>query len=155
MLSQLKDLIPGAGLWPRFVKNESEQFEARFSQVHVLRSNSVVLSDMVGSLLPIVVSHGEGRVDADEDRLARLREAGLTAMAFTDQSRAPTTRYPMNPNGSPGGLTAVTSDDGRALAMMPHPERAFRSIQWSWRPDGLGEFSPWFALFLSAAKQFN
>ena len=155
MLSQLKDLIPGAGLWPRFVANESEQFEARFSQVHVLRSNSVLLSDMVGSLLPIVVSHGEGRVDADEDRLARLREAGLTAMAFTDQSRAPTTRYPMNPNGSPGGLTAVTSDDGRALAMMPHPERAFRSIQWSWRPDGLGEFSPWFALFLSAAKQFN
>ena len=155
MLSQLKDLIPGAGLWPRFVKNESEQFEARFSQVHVLRSNSLVLSDMVGSLLPIVVSHGEGRVDADEDRLARLREAGLTAMAFTDQSRAPTTRYPMNPNGSPGGLTAVTNEDGRALAMMPHPERAFRSIQWSWKPDGLGEFSPWFALFLSAAKQFN
>ena len=155
MLSQLKDLIPGAGLWPRFVKNESEQFEARFSQVHVLRSNSVVLGDMVGSLLPIVVSHGEGRVDADEDGLARLREAGLTAMAFTDQQRTPTTRYPMNPNGSPGGLTAVTSDDGRALAMMPHPERAFRSIQWSWRPDSLGEYSPWFSLFLSAAKQFD
>jgi len=155
MLSQLRTLIPGAESWPTFLRNTSEQFEARFSQVKVLDSNSLVLQELAGSLLPIVVSHGEGRVAPSLADVAALADQKLAALAYVDEQGDPTMTYPTNPNGSPGGLTAVTSTDGRALAMMPHPERAFRSVQWSWRPPELNDYSPWFSLFLSAAKLFD
>ena len=155
MLSQLRTLIPGAESWPTFLRNTSEQFEARFSQVKVLDSNSLVLQELAGSLLPIVVSHGEGRVAPSLADVAALADQKLAALAYVDEQGDPTMTYPTNPNGSPGGLTAVTSTDGRALAMMPHPERAFRSVQWSWRPPELSDYSPWFSLFLSAAKLFD
>jgi phosphoribosylformylglycinamidine synthase len=155
MLSQLRALIPGAESWPSFLRNTSEQFEARFSQVKVLESNSLVLQELAGSLLPIVVSHGEGRLVPNLADVTTLADQKLAALVYADEHGVPSMTYPINPNGSPGGLTAVTSTDGRALAMMPHPERAFRSVQWSWKPPGLSDYSPWFSLFLSAAKLFD
>ncbi len=153
MLSQLKDLIPGAAHWPRFVRNESEQFEARLVSVEVLPSPSIWLRGMHGARLPVPVAHGEGRVrfDRPEDALA-VETAQLAALRFVDPRGAPTTRYPWNPNGSADGLAALTSADGRATIMMPHPERAFRALQLSYRPEGLfaGEAGPWMRMFRNA-----
>ena len=147
MMAQLKSIIPGAAAWPRFLRNRSEQFEARFSMVEVLDSPSVLLTGMAGSRAPIVVSHGEGRAVFDTEVDAQV---ALASLRFVDDQGAPATRYPSNPNGSPGGLTAFTSADGRSTIMMPHPERVFRTVQMSWRPDGLGEDSPWMRLFRNA-----
>ena len=147
MMAQLKDIIPGAFAWPRFHRNRSEQFEARLSMVEIMASPSVLLSGMGGSRAPIVVSHGEGRAVFESD--AHAREA-RGAMRFIDGAGHAATRYPENPNGSPDGLTAFTTADGRATIMMPHPERVFRSVQMSWRPPGLGEDSPWMRLFRNA-----
>jgi phosphoribosylformylglycinamidine synthase len=135
MLSALKEIIPGAQLWPRFVRNRSEQFEARLSLVAIERSPSVLLAGMEGSRLPIAVAHGEGRAElaGDDDRGA-LERAGLVAARFVDNHGRPTDAYPANPNGSPGGITALTTVDGRVTALMPHPERVFREVQLSWRP---------------------
>jgi phosphoribosylformylglycinamidine synthase len=151
MVSNLKEIIPGAELWPRFVRNRSEQFEARLCLVRIEPGPSVLLAGMAGSLLPIAVAHGEGRAEFPSDQaLAALAGAGQVAARFVDHHGRPTQHYPENPNGSPAGITAVTSADGRATIIMPHPERVFRSVQLSWRPDGIGEDFPWLRLFRNA-----
>ena len=150
MLATLKDLIPGADRWPKFIRNESEQFEARLSMVRVERSPSIFLSGMRGALLPIAVSHGEGRANITNAALGALDEKDQIAMRFVDHFGNRTVNYPFNPNGSPDGLTGITSLDGRVLAMMPHPERVFRTTQMSWHPDDWREDSPWMRLFRNA-----
>ena len=150
MLATLKPIIPGAGSWPKFVRNESEQFEARLAQVRIEESPSIFFSGMRGSILPIVVSHGEGRVDISRSKLNSLELHDQVAVRFIDSFGERTTAYPANPNGSVNGITGVCSQDGRVLAMMPHPERAFRSVQLSWHPDDWGEDSPWMRMFRNA-----
>ena len=149
MFAELADIIPGAAAWPRFTTNQSHRFEARLSMVEVLDSPSLFLAGMAGSRLPIVVSHGEGYAN-----FARRGDAGqvVAAMCFVDNHGAATEAYPANPNGSPGGLTAVTTADGRFTAMMPHPERAFRNVQLSWTPGDVSDFSPWMRLWRNARK---
>jgi len=151
MLSHLRDLIPGAEDWPRFVRNRSEQFEARLSLVRIEQSPSILLRGMNGARLPISVAHGEGRaLFADEKARVRTEANGLVAARFVDTHGQPATRYPANPNGSPDGLTALTTPDGRITIMMPHPERAFRAVQYSWHPPEWGEDGPWIRLFRNA-----
>jgi phosphoribosylformylglycinamidine synthase len=151
MVSNLKEIIPGAESWPRFVRNRSEQFEARLALLRIEESPSVLLAGMAGSLLPIAVAHGEGRAEfASADQQAALAGAGLVAARFVDHRGQATLHYPENPNGSPQGITAITTPDGRATIIMPHPERVFRSVQLSWRPDNLGDDSPWLRLFHNA-----
>ena len=153
MMSTLRDLIPGAALWPRFVTNKSERFEARFVEVEVQKSPSIFYADMAGSQLPIVVSHGEGRAEfKDEAHLQQLEAAGLVALRYIDHYGKVTARYPMNPNGSPNGITSVTTQDGRFTIMMPHPERVVRTCANSYHPDDMGEFSPWLRLFTNARR---
>ena len=146
MLAQLKALIPGANAWPRFVRNRSEQFEGRSVVIRVNRNDSPWLVGLAGSRLPIAVAHGEGRAEYDDEALS----ASDLAMQYVDGSGNATERYPMNPNGSAEGLAGLTSTDGRALIMMPHPERVFRSIQNSWYPNEWGEDGPWLRLFRNA-----
>jgi phosphoribosylformylglycinamidine synthase len=152
MMSALKEIIPGADPWPRFVRNRSEQFEARLALVAVENSPSVLLAGMQGSRLPIAVSHGEGLAEFDEAAGGRaaLERAGLVAARFSDNTGAVADRYPANPNGSPAGITALTTPDGRVTVMMPHPERVFRAVQLSWRPAAWREDSPWMRLFRNA-----
>ena len=151
MVSNLKEIIPGADLWPRFVRNRSEQFEARLALVRVEESPSALLAGMQGSLLPIAVAHGEGRAEFTADSaLASLESSGLIVARFVDHQGLKTQHYPENPNGSPNGITALTTTDGRATILMPHPERVFRAVQLSYRPDGLGEEGPWLRLFRNA-----
>jgi phosphoribosylformylglycinamidine synthase len=154
MVSLLKDIIPGAEAWPRFTRNKVEQFEARFVTVEVLPSPSVLLRGMEGSRLPIPVAHGEGFMDFEKTgSLDSVQHGRLAALRYVDNHGRPTMRYPFNPNGSPGGLTSVTSQDGRVTIMMPHPERAFRAIQLSWRPPGMfKEAGPWLQMFRNARK---
>ena len=148
MVSTLKDLIPGAGHWPRFVRNRSEQFEARLALVQVQESPSVLLSGMAGSHLPIAVAHGEGRAEfASDEALADCEGSGTVSMRYVEGDLAVAERYPANPNGSPGGITGLTSLDGRATIMMPHPERVFRTVQYSWAPDDWDEDGGWLRLF--------
>jgi phosphoribosylformylglycinamidine synthase len=149
MLSQLAPLIPGAAHWPRFVRNTSAQFEARLVQVEVVDSPSIFFAGMAGSTMPIPVAHGEGRTVFESEAQKTAAQA-LSALRFVDAQGGATTHYPENPNGSAGGLTAFTSTDGRATIMMPHPERAFRSVQHSWHPDAWGEDGPWMRLFRNA-----
>ena len=153
MFAELADIIPGAQAWPRFTTNQSERFEARLSMVEVLESPSLFLQGMAGSRLPIAVAHGEG--------FANFKHRGnpsqaLAAMRFVDNTGAATEQYPFNPNGSPGGLTAVTTADGRFTAMMPHPERVFRNIQMSWidveKAGGSSAHSPWMQIWRNARK---
>ena len=151
MISNLHALIPGAEAWPRFVRNRSEQFEARLALVEVLESPSVLLRGMAGSRLPIAVAHGEGRAEfRDDAQRAALGGAGLAALRYVDHRGAPAERYPENPNGSPGGLTGLTTPDGRVTILMPHPERVFRAVQHSWRPAAWREDAPWLRLFRNA-----
>ena len=150
MLSHLKELIPGAEHWPRFVRNLSEQFEARLSLVEITDSPSILLQDMAGSVIPVAVAHGEGRVDfaaADAD----ASQAHL-AVRYVDGLGQPTETYPLNPNGSVGGMTGFTTTDGRVTIMMPHPERVFRAVQHSWAPDHWQERAPWRRLFENARR---
>ncbi|MDQ5941295.1 MAG: phosphoribosylformylglycinamidine synthase, partial [Pseudomonadota bacterium] len=147
MMSALKSLVPGADHWPRFVRNRVEQFEARFTMVEVPESPSLFLAGMAGSRMPVVVSHGEGRADFSETGDAAKV---LAAMRYLDNAGNATEVYPYNPNGSPGGLTGVTTADGRFTIMMPHPERVFRTVQMSWHPENLGEDSPWMRMFRNA-----
>lgn len=147
MFGALAGLIPGAQAWPLFTRNASEQFEARLSQVEVLDSPSIFFTHMGGSRLPIVVSNGEGRADFS----TRGSEAGVhRSMRYVDATGRATTAYPANPSGSPDGLTAVTTPDGRFTAMMPHPERVQRNVQFSWTSDDLEETSPWMRMFRNA-----
>ncbi|AJF74420.1 phosphoribosylformylglycinamidine synthase [Raoultella ornithinolytica] len=156
MMSNLRELIPGSDLWPRFVRNYSDRFEARFSLVEVTQSPSLLLQGMVGSMMPIAVSHGEGQVEVrDGAHLAQLESKGLVALRFVDNFGKVTESYPANPNGSPNGITAVTSESGRATIMMPHPERVFRSVANSWHPENWGEDSPWMRIFRNARKQLG
>ncbi len=148
MMSQLKDLIPGAEAWPEFKRNVSEQFEARFCTLEILESPSIFFKGMAGSRVPVAVAHGEGRADFSATGDAAVAKA---ALRYVDGHGNATERYPWNPNGSAGGLTSFTSRDGRATIMMPHPERGFRSCQLSYR-GGLfgGEAGPWMRMFRNA-----
>ena len=149
MFAELADIIPGAQAWPRFTTNQSERFEARLSLVEVLESPSIFLQDMAGARLPIAVAHGEGYANFAYRGDPR---AAIAAMRFVDNSGAATEAYPYNPNGSPAGLTAVTTADGRFTAMMPHPERVFRNVQMSWTNLALSEASPWLQLWHNARR---
>ncbi|MDW7547360.1 phosphoribosylformylglycinamidine synthase [Pseudoalteromonas sp. McH1-7] len=153
MLSTLKELIPGTENWPRFVTNKSERFEARFSLVEVQQSSSIFFDGMAGSRMPIAVSHGEGHAEfASEAAVQTALDSGSVAVKFVDNYGNPTTQYPANPNGSPAGITGMTSTDGRATVMMPHPERVFRAVANSWHPDEWQEDSPWMRMFRNARK---
>jgi phosphoribosylformylglycinamidine synthase len=154
MISNLRELIPGAELWPRFVRNKSERFEARFSLVEVMQSPSLLLQGMAGSRLAIAVSHGEGLVEVrDPAHLAALEKAGLVALRFVDNHGNITENYPANPNGSPNGITALTNANGRVTITMPHPERVFRTVSNSWHPEEWGEDGPWMRIFRNARIQ--
>jgi phosphoribosylformylglycinamidine synthase len=147
MMAALAPLIPGAEDWPRFVRNRSEQFEARYVTVEILPGPSLFFTGMAGSRIPVAVAHGEGRAMFASDA---SRGRALVAARFVDHRGQPTERYPLNPNGSPGGITAVTTADGRFTILMPHPERVFRTVQCSWHPDGWGEDGPWMRMFRNA-----
>jgi phosphoribosylformylglycinamidine synthase len=149
MFAELADIIPGAQAWPRFTTNQSERFEARLSMVEVLDSPSLFFKDMAGSRLPIAVAHGEGYANfSQRGDKAKV----IAAMRFVDNHGAATEAYPANPNGSPGGLTAVTTADGRFTAMMPHPERVFRNVQMSWTDQNIDQHSAWMQLWRNARK---
>jgi len=147
MFAALKDIIPGAQSWPSFERNASEQYEARLVTVEILESPSILLRDMAGSRIPIAVAHGEGR--AQFAAAGDARKAGV-CVRFVDNAGHPTELYPLNPNGSPKGVTGLTAADGRVTILMPHPERVFRSVQMSWAPRAWGEDSPWMRIFRNA-----
>ncbi len=147
MMANIKSLIPGAEHWPHFVRNNSEQFEGRFSMVEVMESPSVLMQGMAGSHMPIAVAHGEGRAEYRSDE---QRQQVKSMLRFVDHNVQATEVYPLNPNRSPEGLTGFCSDDGRATIMMPHPERVFRTVQHSWHPDEWQEDSPWMRMFRNA-----
>jgi phosphoribosylformylglycinamidine synthase len=154
MLSHLKDLIPGTAHWPSFLRNRSEQFEARLVMVEVLESDSVLFREMAGSRLPVVVAHGEGRAqfasDADADQAVR---EGTVCLRYVDNHGAPAAGYPYNPNGSRLGITGLAGAGGRVTILMPHPERVFLSKQYSWLPpDWHAGEGPWFKLFQNARR---
>jgi phosphoribosylformylglycinamidine synthase len=153
MLSTVHELIPGTEHWPRFVRNLSEQYEARFVSVEVQASNSVLLQGMEGSRIPVVVAHGEGRAEfGKQSAIAKLGNGNQLALRYVDNYGAATELYPANPNGSPQGITGVSSADGRVTIMMPHPERIFRTVQNSWSPDDWNEDGAWMRLFYNARK---
>jgi phosphoribosylformylglycinamidine synthase len=149
MMAALKDLVPGARHWPRFVRNRSEQFEARLVMVEIPDSPSLFFKGMAGSRIPIATAHGEGRAVFSE---ASDLEKALVAMRYVDNRGQATERYPCNPSGSPQGITGVTTADGRFTIVMPHPERVFRSVQMSWAPDSAAEDSPWMRMFRNARR---
>jgi phosphoribosylformylglycinamidine synthase len=155
MFAALKDIVPGAKHRPVYRRNKSEQIEARWAQVEVLDSKSLFFTGMAGSKLPIAVAHGEGRAEfAAAGDLAALQKAGQVAMRFVDRAGRAAARYPLNPNGSPEGLTSICNDDGRITILMPHPERTIRGVTGSWWPkgDGQSEFTPWMQMFRNARK---
>ncbi len=153
MLSNLKEIIPGSEAWPRFVQNKSERFEARFSLVEIQQTPSIFFDGMAGSRMPIAVSHGEGRTEFSSDEaIDKANESGTVAMRYVDNYGHITETYPANPNGSPDGITALTTTDGRVTIMMPHPERVFRTVANSWHPDEWQEDSPWVRMFRNARK---
>jgi phosphoribosylformylglycinamidine synthase len=150
MMSVLHELIPGAEAWPRFVKNRSEQFEARLVLVEIPESPSLFFAGMAGSRIPVVTAHGEGRTLFTR---GQKPEQAIACLRFVDDRGAVTEAYPYNVNGSPLGITGVTTADGRFTIVMPHPERVFRTVQMSWHPDGWGEDSPWMRLFRNARRR--
>ena len=147
MMSQVKEIIPGAKHWPQFLRNASEQYESRLATVEILDSSSILFADMAGSRIPVAVAHGEGRVSFPH--ACSPSKAG-GALRFVDNRGRPTENFPLNTNGSPGGLAGFTAADGRVTIMMPHPERVFRSVQLSWHPRSWGEDSPWMRMFRNA-----
>jgi len=151
MLSNLHELIPGSELWPHFVRNKSEQFEARVAMVQVQESPSIFLQGMAGSRMPIAIAHGEGHAEfSSEAALLEADLSGLVALRYVDNQGKVTERYPANPNSSPRGITGLTTPDGRVTLMMPHPERVFRAVQNSWRPDEWQEDGAWMRMFRNA-----
>jgi phosphoribosylformylglycinamidine synthase len=156
MMSNLHELIPGSEFWPHFVRNRSEQFEARVAMVQVQESNSIFLQGMAGSRMPIAIAHGEGHAEfQSEDALLEADLSGCVALRFVDNHGKVTEAYPANPNGSPRGITGLTSRDGRVTLMMPHPERVFRAVQNSWRPDEWNEDGAWLRMFRNARVWVN
>lgn len=147
MMARLKELVPGAEHWPRFVTNRSEQFEARFSLVQIEENNSVLFSGMAGSHLPIAVSHGEGRAELDTTAASELKGV---ALRYVNHDLSVAEQYPANPNGSPAGIAGLANNDGRFTIMMPHPERVYRNVQNSWRPRDAGADSGWMRMFRNA-----
>jgi phosphoribosylformylglycinamidine synthase len=153
MLANLKELIPGAENWPRFLKNSSEQFEARLVSVQINESPSVFFKGMAGSIVPIATAHGEGRAQFEDNKiLQQSLDQKLVSMQYVDNFGKVTKQYPYNPNGSENGITALTTPDGRATILMPHPERVFLTKQLSWHPAQWGEHSPWFKMFQNARE---
>ena len=149
MMSALKELVPGARHWPAFVRNRSEQFEARLVMVEITKSPSILFAGMEGSRIPIATAHGEGRaLFSSQGDL----EKSIVCMRYVDNRGEPSETYPYNPSGSPQGITGLTTADGRFTIVMPHPERVFRTVQMSWTPPGLGEDSPWMRLFYNARR---
>lgn len=154
MMSNLHELIPGTQHWPHFVRNRSEQFEARVAMVEVVDSPSLFFGGMAGSRMPIATAHGEGYAEfSDASQMALARN--LVALRFVDNRGSATERYPFNPNGSPNGITGLTTRDGRFTVVMPHPERVFRSVQNSWRPDSWNENGPWMRMFRNARRHIG
>jgi phosphoribosylformylglycinamidine synthase len=153
MFAALKRIIPGTAHWPRFVRNRSEQYEARFSLVEVLPSPSVLLAGMAGSVLPVAVAHGEGRAEFSSEADAReCAASGLVGVRYINAAGDAATTYPANPSGTPFGIAALANSDGRITIIMPHPERSFRYLQNSWRPAGAREYSGWMRLFRNARR---
>jgi phosphoribosylformylglycinamidine synthase len=148
MVSNLHELIPGATKWPRFVRNESEQFEARVCMLEVEQSPSLFFENMQGSVLPIAVAHGEGRAEFSTPE--QQSAPGNVAARYVDNHHRRTQAYPFNPNGSPDAIAGLCSDDGLVTIMMPHPERVFRAVTNSYRPDDWGEDGPWMRMFRNA-----
>jgi phosphoribosylformylglycinamidine synthase len=149
MMAALSPIIPGAEAWPKFTTNKSERYEARLSQVEVLDSPSIFFQGMAGSRLPVAVAHGEGYADfSQRGDAAKVQRA----MRYVDHAGQPTEVYPFNPNGSPEGLTSVTTPDGRFTVLMPHAERVFRNVQMSWTPGDRSAASPWMRMFRNARK---
>jgi phosphoribosylformylglycinamidine synthase len=148
MLAALKELIPGAGAWPEFTGNRSEQFEARLSLVRVEQTRSVFLQGMAGACLPVATAHGEGRATFHDGAVP----GGLVALRYVDSTGGATEHYPQNPNGSPEGVTGLCNEDGRVTIMMPHPERTLRTVNFSWAPRAWGDASPWQRMFLNARR---
>jgi len=156
MMSNLHELIPGSEFWPHFVRNRSEQFEARVAMVQIQESNSIFLQGMAGSRMPIAIAHGEGHAEfSSEEALLEADLSGCVAMRFVDNHGKVTESYPANPNGSPRGITGLTSRDGRVTIMMPHPERVFRAVQNSWRSDEWNEDAPLMRMFRNARVWVN
>jgi phosphoribosylformylglycinamidine synthase len=155
MFSQLKSIIPGADHWPYFRRNLSEQFEGRYSLVEVMPSPSIFLKEMQGSHLPIAVAHGEGRAVFTDNTPNAVLNAGLVSLRYIDHHGHATEHYPENPNGSPLGITGLTTPDGRFTIMMPHPERVFRTLQHSWHPDDWSDEGPWLRMFRNARVWVN
>jgi phosphoribosylformylglycinamidine synthase len=147
MMAALKEIVPGAQHWPSFERNRSEQFEARLVMVEIVASPAIVFRGMAGSRIPGVTAHGEGRAQFASDG---DRKQAIVAARFVDNRGEPTETYPLNPNGSPQGITGLTTADGRFTILMEHPERVFRSVQMSWAPDNAGEDSPWMRMFRNA-----
>jgi len=155
MMSSLREIVPGSAYWPRFVRNRSEQFEARLVQVEVTRSASLFFDGMAGSVLPVTLAHGEGRAEfaALADITADFAAVdAAVALRLVDHHGRPTETYPYNPNGSPRGITGLTTPDGRFTIVMPHPERVWRTVQCSWHPPDWGERSPWYRMFANARR---
>ncbi len=151
MMSTIKELIPGAEHWSRFVKNNSEQFESRFSLVKIEQSPSVLLKGMEGSHMPVAVAHGEGRAEfSDANHLQQCNDSGLVSLRYLNNNLSIADTYPANPNGSPDGIGSVTSDDGRVTIMMTHPERVYRAVTNSWKPDDWNEEGAWLRMFRNA-----
>jgi len=149
MMSNLHDVIPGSAHWPHFVRNASEQFEARLVMLEVARTPSLFFAGMEGSRIPVAVAHGEGRAEFRD--AAQLEAAQpLVSLRFVDAGGGPTERYPHNPNGSPHGIAGLTTGDGRFTILMPHPERVWRTVQMSWHPPHWEERSPWYRIFANA-----
>ena len=151
MFAHLGELVGGSGHWPRFLRNRSEQFEARLVMVEIGESPSIFFAGMQGSVLPVPVAHGEGRaVFRDDDDLRAVQEQQLVCLRYVESSGQPAIGYPANPNGSTDGITGLTTPDGRVTILMPHPERVIRSVQHSWHPGGWGEDGPWLRMFRNA-----
>ncbi|TMH63337.1 MAG: phosphoribosylformylglycinamidine synthase, partial [Betaproteobacteria bacterium] len=151
MMDNLRELVPGAGHWPHFVRNASEQFEARFVLLEVQRTPSLFFSGMEGSRIPVALAHGEGLAEFRDAKQLTVAQP-FVALRFIDHRGCATEAYPYNPNGSPQGITGLTTADGRCTILMPHPERVWRTAQMSWHPDEWGETSPWFRMFENARR---
>ena len=153
MLALLSDLISESSLWPKFTRNKSEKFEARFTQLLIRSSPSIFFKDMNDSILPIAVAHSEGQISLSRDETDTLLKKGLIPITYADDEGRPTESYPQNPSGSMFGVAGVTNLSGTITLMMPHPERSFLSIQNSWKPNDWGLYSPWIKFF-SNAREF-